>query len=358
MLSRRLICQGHNDLFRQLSIFLREIPENLHIESRHNGRREVIVEQRRFVGRQYLKEGFVENYIWAHLNSLPHTEESAKVDVKEVAAADCVWPLSRCLGRLFVGIGFERDLYVHMQRGTPVSVETTINADIETPLSKSDTWQKIIQGREDALDASDKPYLYALIRHLNVRTPHALTTTLELAAMAADPNSVMEFAEEERAFYASLHNNPQKAQALFNAQASSLSWAERDYRHARMTIYRSPIRLRTATTPVMSLKVPEHKSLILPLPGMTPYQQVLPLSPTALLTLVQADFEDEFRNQDIPFEVAAYFNQSRAGLFAQFDTIRHMVTDREGLVDTMTWAPYDLVKDTPAKVVFRRRQTV
>ena len=288
-----------------------------------------------------------------YLRSFAVDPERLKVATVAKNGEMAVWAL-----RSIEGIGFERDLYVHMQRGTPVSVETTINADIETPLSKSDTWQKIIQGREDALDASDKPYLYALIRHLNARTPHALTTTLELAAMAADPNSAMEFAEEERAFYASLHNNPQKAQALFNAQASSLSWAERDYRHARMTIYRSPIRLRTATTPVMSLKVPEHKSLILPLPGMTPYQQVLPLSPTAVLTLVQANFEDEFRNQDIPFEVATYFNQSRAGLFAHFDTIRHMVTDREGLVDTMTWAPYDLVKDTPTKIVFRRRQTV
>lgn len=32
-----------------------------------------------------------------------------------------------------------------------------------------------------------------------------------------------------------------------------------------------------------------------------------------------------------------------------------MVTDREGLVETMTWAPYDLIKDMPTKNVFRRR---
>jgi hypothetical protein len=69
-------------------------------------------------------------------------------------------------------LGFERDLYVHFRGGVPISVEDTINKRIETPISKSDTWAKITSGRTDALDRSDKPILYALIRHLEARTPH------------------------------------------------------------------------------------------------------------------------------------------------------------------------------------------
>jgi hypothetical protein len=65
-------------------------------------------------------------------------------------------------------IAYERDYYVHMVGSIPVSVESDINRGIETPLSQSDTWSKIASGRTDALDASDKPILYALIRHLGV----------------------------------------------------------------------------------------------------------------------------------------------------------------------------------------------
>ena len=35
--------------------------------------------------------------------------------------------------RSIEGLGYERDFYVHMRHGTPVSVETTINHRLETP---------------------------------------------------------------------------------------------------------------------------------------------------------------------------------------------------------------------------------
>src|SRR5205814_425338 len=46
-------------------------------------------------------------------------------------------------------IAYERDLYVHMVGSVPVSVETSINRRIETPISQSDTWAKISTGRTD-----------------------------------------------------------------------------------------------------------------------------------------------------------------------------------------------------------------
>lgn len=44
------------------------------------------------------------------------------------------------------GLGYERDFYVHMEGGKPVSIETDINRRIETPISQSDTWAKIVAG--------------------------------------------------------------------------------------------------------------------------------------------------------------------------------------------------------------------
>src|SRR6185312_2740579 len=109
--------------------------------------------------------------------------------------------------RSIEGLGFERDLYVHSHAGVPVSVEDAINRSIETPISRSDTWAKIQSGRTDALDRSDKPILYALVRHFEARTPHYLATHLELARLAAQPDSDIPFTEEERAHYAELRAN-------------------------------------------------------------------------------------------------------------------------------------------------------
>ena len=57
--------------------------------------------------------------------------------------------------RSIKSLGYERDLYVSLRNGVPVSVETIINERIETPISESDTWQKIASGRSDALDETD-----------------------------------------------------------------------------------------------------------------------------------------------------------------------------------------------------------
>jgi len=100
--------------------------------------------------------------------------------------------------RSIESLGFERDLYVHVVNGVPISLENMINRSIETPISQSDTWAKIQTGRTDALDRSDKPILYALIRHLEARTPHYFGTAMELAALAAQPDSEIPFTDEAR----------------------------------------------------------------------------------------------------------------------------------------------------------------
>ncbi|MBR2818183.1 MAG: DUF4238 domain-containing protein [Reyranella sp.] len=258
--------------------------------------------------------------------------------------------------RSIAGLGYERDFYVHLRNGVPVSVETAINRRVETPLSASETWRKITAGHAGDLVQSDRPILYALIRHLQARTPHALETMRKLVEMAASPNSKIPFSAQEREMYAAVRASSGGHKAYMNAMAARLDWALEDFESCGISIFRSPIPLKASTTPVLSIKTPSHPALKLPLPGMTPYTFVLPLDPHTLATLTIGDFDGAFVNRAITTQEAKGFNQQYVGQFAYFDTIRHLITTREGLIEAMTWAPYDLVEEDHRKVVFRRRQ--
>lgn len=252
-------------------------------------------------------------------------------------------------------LGYERDFYVHMSAGAPISVETAINRRIETPISASDTWRKICAGRSEDLDLSDKPVLYALVRHLHARTPHAQQTALELAQMAADPNGSIPFAAQERAMYSALSARPDGMKAFLNHMSSTLSWSAEEFEGCFMLVLRSPIPIRSATTPVISLRAPGHQALKLPLPGMIPFMRVLTVNPETLICLVVGAFDGYFANRAISLDEARAFNRHFAAQFAHFDAMRHLISSREGLVEDMTWAPYDLVAEEERKIVFRRQ---
>ncbi|MFN4206853.1 MAG: DUF4238 domain-containing protein [Agrobacterium albertimagni] len=256
--------------------------------------------------------------------------------------------------RAIKSIGFERDLYVHLAGGVPVSVETEINSNVETPISKSDTWAKIASGCAEQLDIKDKPILYALIRHLEARTPHYLRTVLELANLAADPTSLMAFTDEERDIYAEIRRDPDAAKEAFNTMSASLEWTERNYAKAAISILRSPIPLRTSTKPVNAIGAPAHPSLYLPYPGQTPFQLLLALNRTTIATLVFGDFDNAFTNEVCDIEIALGFNRHVVGQFCHFDSVTHLIAEREGLTTDMTWGPYELVSDTERKITYRR----
>lgn len=252
-------------------------------------------------------------------------------------------------------IGFERDLYVHYRQGVPVCVETAINRNVETPIAGSDTWTKIVSGRTDSLDRSDKAVLYALIRHLEARNPHYSATGSELAELAARSTAGIPFTEEEREFFSWMRENPDLAKAMYNQMAASLAWTEKSFRGSALSILHSPIPLRSSTAPVIALPAPQHRALDLPLPGMVPYQLVLPLDPRTMASLVLGDFDDAFTNIDVGEDVAKGFNRYAMGHFTHFGHVRHLITDRDGLEEDMRWARYELAQETARKAVFRRR---
>jgi hypothetical protein len=257
--------------------------------------------------------------------------------------------------RSIKSLGYERDFYVHMEGDIPVSVETDINRRVETPISRSDTWAKVASGCSEALDQTDKPILYALIRHLEARTPHYRATMNELAQMAADPNSAIPFTDEERARYAVMRADRNLAKAMLNYRAATVAWTADNFRGAFLMILRSSIPLRSSTTPVCAMPAPTHAAMSLPLPGMTPYQLVLTLDPNTIVCLILGDFDGAFSNQPIDQETALGFNRHFVGQFAKFDHVRHLITSRDNLAADMTWAPYNLIEETERKITFRRR---
>jgi hypothetical protein len=211
--------------------------------------------------------------------------------------------------RSIESLGFERDLYMRAVGGIPVSVETDINRRIETPISRSDTWAKIASGRTETLDASDRPILYALIRHLEVRTPHYQASMNELAQMAADPGSTIPFTDDERAHFELIRACQDAAKAMLNYKAATMAWSAGSFSGALLMVCRSPISLRSSTTPVFPMPAPTHPAMRLPLPGMTPYQLVLTLNPTTLVCLVLGDFDGAFSNKSIDLETALGFDR-------------------------------------------------
>ncbi|WP_223565036.1 DUF4238 domain-containing protein [Agrobacterium tumefaciens] len=91
-------------------------------------------------------------------------------------------PMAIWSERSIENLGYERDFYVHMRDGIPVSVETDINRRVETPISQSDTWAKIASGQTDALDRSDRA-----IRGRNKSSPKSYAKVERNRNDAVDP---------------------------------------------------------------------------------------------------------------------------------------------------------------------------
>lgn len=250
-------------------------------------------------------------------------------------------------------LGYERDFYVHHRGGIPVNVEVAIGKHVETPLSQSETWQKIVSGHGHQLDTSDRSVLYTLIRHLESRNLHAQKITAELVEMAADPASDIPFTAEEREMYAFYRRNPNALRRMMNFRAVRNDWTERDFRGSSVTVLRSPIQLRTSTTPVLTLDVARHPALRLPLPGQTPYIYVLALNRATLAMLVLGDFDGAFSNIEIPAEAAMSINRHHVGYFTRFKHVRHVIADDDRLLEDMRWAQFELIYSRERDMKFR-----
>lgn len=284
-----------------------------------------------------------------YLRNFAADPEGLKIHTVGKSGDTAVWTQ-----RSIEGIGYERDFYVHLEDGAPVSVETLINEQIETPISTSPTWRKI---REDpqALDHSDRLLLYALVHHLKMRTPHALATARELEAMAASPDSPIPLSDYERRMYAQIAASPGGQKAHLNRMAVGPGWDPYTVASCMIGVVHSATPLRSSTTPVMAVTIPDDPRLHLPAPGMTPYMDVLPLTPNLMVTVTVGDFNGAFSVTRMDHLSARGFNRHRVAQFEKFEGTRHLITGRDDLVEDMLWAPFDLLSQGERKIVFRRR---
>lgn len=255
--------------------------------------------------------------------------------------------------RSIKSIGVERDLYIHTTNGTPVSVEAAIGGRIESPISGSETWRKIVSGNSSSIDKSDKLILYSMIRHLEARTPHYRETFAELVKMSYDPNSEVRLSEEERLIYRSIGKSQNMRDTILNKMAATLEWTEHNFKGAALQILRSQKPFRSSTTPVFALRIPNLPGIQLPYSNMTPFQLVLPLNPYTAAVLIMGDFDGAFENIEVPDLAVAGLNRHRAGWFCHFPKVNHLITGQDDLEADLKWANHELVHFGERTMKFR-----
>ncbi|MGL4488704.1 MAG: DUF4238 domain-containing protein [Rhizobiaceae bacterium] len=286
-----------------------------------------------------------------YLRNFAIDEDKKKITLVRKLGHRAVWQESS-----IKSIAYETDFYVHQENGAPVSVETKINENIESPLSASDTWRKIVEGRVSDLDSTDRPILYALVRHLEVRTPHYFQTAKELCVLSEMPDSGMAFSAEEQGLYYSFNSNPSLLKATLNSRATDGSWAENDFRSCSISILRTAGPVFACTTPVHSIKLPSTTLLRSVQMGLDPVGYLLPLTPNCYVLLVLGDFDGYFANKQIGSDLEFVFKRHIVGQFSYWPIIEHMICPSEDLVEHLNWAGFDLIQDTPNKISFMRRQ--
>lgn len=178
---------------------------------------------------------------------------------------------------------------------------------------------------------------------------------MELAQMAADPNSDIPFTDAERQMYTTLRRNRDEFRRLMNFRSISMPWTEHDFHRSYVAIWRSPIPLRSSSVPVMCLTAPEHPAFHLPLPGQTPFIYVLSLDRATLAMLAFGEFDNGFETGEMHLDAALMFNRHYAGYFAKFAHIRHLIADDDQLATDMIWAPFDLLESKRDHMKFKRR---
>jgi len=251
-------------------------------------------------------------------------------------------------------IAYEHDLYVHMDGSTPVSVEEIINSDLENPISKSATWEKVSKGSVDELDRSDRAILYSLVRNFEARTPHHRNTLIELSILAARPDSGMKFSEEEKEMYAALRADPSLISEMANEAASNLEWTEREFLSCGITICRVSSPTYVCSTPVHIMKSPDHSDLRATQMGLVPNSYLMPLTPYAYVSVSLGDFDGGFINQHVDPLVEEGLKRQIVAQFSYWPIVRHMICPADGLIDHLRWAGYDCIDDGQNKKNFIR----
>lgn len=253
-------------------------------------------------------------------------------------------------------VGHLPDLYTYVEGDEIRSTEPHINEKVETPLSQSNTWNKITSGRTSTLSAEDKNTLVELVRHLHIRNPGNLefierkVSEFKKGVMDADITS------EEMEMYHFLTSREGAGRQMFAETAamrllhSSMPTAvavmqspQRAFRTSDMPVAPGPQVPRGPHEPVRwGNKLTEGMSLC------------LPLSPHAMAVMHYAEFSDrDFLINEAPDDYIMYMNRWRIRQFRETQEVSVLICDDCDLVTDMQWAQYEVVKRTPSSITFR-----
>lgn len=250
------------------------------------------------------------------------------------------------------GIAYEDNLYSISNEDVELYIEDEINKKIETPITQSETWEKIRNNKPELINESDKLTIYLFIRHIESRNIEFLQFIRNENKRIKDPKYAKDYSELEHEMHSFIDVTTNGSERYFLEMTNDVRRFLADYKRATITIIESRIPIRTSTNPVVVL--PESMTF-----REGPYNATarwLPLSPRfgAILYMSEArcDFYESGLVED---EVIKALNRLFIVQLLNSQTVRHMIADDTYLSDDFLWAGIENVPNNIKKFKIQGR---
>jgi hypothetical protein len=247
----------------------------------------------------------------------------------------------------------EENFYKVPHLGNSAIYESDINRLVETPISTSAGWQKVLDGNFDFVE-TDVFDLYCLLKHFLVRTPHSKGILAELALDSTRDVSRNTFGEHERQSFQELAKNSFALDAHFAEMTTETRQFIQPFESAKIGFWITETPLITSSSPTTPIKIAWNPDLDLPLPGMTPIMHCLALTPNLLMATTQSRSPMKYEIRDATVDTVKGFNFQIAGQFMHSPYIRQLIASREHAHSFMTWGPYTISNTTERQTKFKR----
>ncbi|MBX9898023.1 MAG: DUF4238 domain-containing protein [Qipengyuania sp.] len=248
-------------------------------------------------------------------------------------------------------IAYEDGLHDYAHDGDSGSIEHQLNETIETPFSASATWSKISGGGSHTLDERDKLAFYGFARHLQSRNLETLRfiETENARFLAGELDT--DLTDEEREMHRWIAASPDGAHAMFRAGSLDTSLPA-DAALIDVMVCRSPIPLRTSTSPTVRISHPGRKSV---------FGSMFDSLRTWWLSLdrhcgafIIAGGPAGFSNATMPLDAARMVNRQYLVQQQNSRWVRYLIADDDFLASDLEWAGYRFEERT--KNGFRYRK--
>jgi len=233
-------------------------------------------------------------------------------------------------------IGYEDNLYKVTDENIELCVERNINLAIETPISQSETWRKIDEGKPELLNKGDKLLIYIFMRHLESRNLEMLEFMKSEQARIKNSKYQKEYSDEGRRMYDQIGSTHQGANYFYLNMSSNIDQYLEEYKRASITIFGSSIPIRTSTNPVINVPMHTFQNRYFNPNEMTKW---LPLSPRFGAMLYLNDNNCDFGSfQVVEKDVIKVLNRLYLCQLLNSRTTRHMIVNDEYLFNDFEWS--------------------